>query len=136
MEIKKINLEDLEVLENMERRCFPQEYYSKKQLEDMIKNSLYQIYSIDIKGYIIIMDNGIEIEILKIGVIEDFRKQKIGSKLLNYLFEMEKEIFLEVRESNIVGQKFYENNGFIKIGKRKNYYKDGETAVLMKRDIK
>lgn len=136
MEIKKINLEDLEVLENMERRCFPQEYYSKKQLEDMIKNSLYQIYSIDSKGYIIIMDNGIEIEILKIGVIEDFRKQKIGSKLLNYLFEMEKEIFLEVRESNIIGQKFYENNGFIKIGKRKNYYKDGETAVLMKRDIK
>lgn len=136
MEIKKINLEDLEVLENMERRCFPQEYYSKKQLEDMIKNSLYQIYSIDSKGYIIIMDNGIEIEILKIGVIEDFRKQKIGSKLLNYLFDMEKEIFLEVRESNIVGQKFYENNGFIKIGKRKNYYKDGETAVLMKRDIK
>lgn len=136
MEIKKINLEDLEVLENMERRCFPQEYYSKKQLEDMIKNSLYQIYSIDNKGYIIIMDNGIEIEILKIGVIEDFRKQKIGSKLLNYLFEMEKEIFLEVRESNIVGQNFYENNGFIKIGKRKNYYKDGETAVLMKRDIK
>lgn len=136
MEIKKINLEDLEVLENMERRCFPQEYYSKKQLEDMIKNSLYQIYSIDSKGYIIIMDNGIEIEILKIGVIEDFRKQKIGSKLLNYLFEMEKEIFLEVRESNIVGQKFYENNGFIKIGKRKNYYKDGETAVLMKRDVK
>lgn len=136
MEIKKINLEDLEVLENMERRYFPQEYYSKKQLEDMIKNSLYQIYSIDSKGYIIIMDNGIEIEILKIGVIEDFRKQKIGSKLLNYLFEMEKEIFLEVRESNIVGQKFYENNGFIKIGKRKNYYKDGETAVLMKRDIK
>lgn len=136
MKIKKINLEDLEVLENMERRCFPQEYYSKKQLEDMIKNSLYQIYSIDIKGYIIIMDNGIEIEILKIGVIEDFRKQKIGSKLLNYLFEMQKEIFLEVRESNIIGQKFYENNGFIKIGKRKNYYKDGETAVLMKRDIK
>lgn len=136
MEIKKINLEDLEVLENMERRCFPQEYYSKIQLEDMIKNSLYQIYSIDSKGYIIIMDNGIEIEILKIGVIEDFRKQKIGSKLLNYLFEMEKEIFLEVRESNIIGQKFYENNGFIKIGKRKNYYKDGETAVLMKRDIK
>lgn len=136
MEIKKINLEDLEVLENMERRCFPQEYYSKKQLEDMIKNSLYQIYSIDNKGYIIIMDNGIEIEILKIGVIEDFRKQKIGSKLLNYLFEMEKEIFLEVRENNIVGQNFYENNGFIKIGKRKNYYKDGETAVLMKRDIK
>lgn len=136
MEIKKINLEDLEVLENMERRCFPQEYYSKKQLEDMIKNSLYQIYSIDSKGYIIIMDNGIEIEILKIGVIEDFRKQKIGSKLLNYLFDMEKEIFLEVRESNIIGQKFYENNGFIKIGKRKNYYKDGETAVLMKRDIK
>lgn len=136
MEIKKINLEDLEVLENMERRCFPQEYYSKIQLEDMIKNTLYQIYSIDSKGYIIIMDNGIEIEILKIGVIEDFRKQKIGSKLLNYLFEMEKEIFLEVRESNIIGQKFYENNGFIKIGKRKNYYKDGETAVLMKRDIK
>lgn len=135
MEIKKINLQDLEVLEDMERRCFPMEYYSKIQLEDMLKNSLYQMYSIDNKGYTIIMDNGIEIEILKIGVIEDFRKQKIGSKLLNYLFEMGKEIFLEVRESNIVGQKFYENNGFIKIGKRKNYYKDGETAILMKRDI-
>lgn len=135
MQIKKINLEDLEVLEEMERRCFPQEYYSKIQLKEMIKNTLYQIYHIDNKGYIIIMDNSIELEILKIGVIEDFRKQRIGSKLLEYLFEMKKEIFLEVRESNIVGQKFYENNGFIRIGRRKNYYKNGETAILLKKEM-
>lgn len=81
------------------------------------------------------MDNSIELEILKIGVIEDFRKQRIGSKLLEYLFEMKKEIFLEVRESNIVGQKFYENNGFIRIGRRKNYYKNGETAILLKKEM-
>lgn len=135
MQIKKINLEDLEVLEEMERRCFPQEYYSKIQLKEMIKNTLYQIYHIDNKGYIIIMDNSIELEILKIGVIEDFRKQRIGSKLLEYLFEMKKEIFLEVRESNIVGQKFYKNNGFIRIGRRKNYYKNGETAILLKKEM-
>ena len=45
---------------------------------------------------------------------------------------MKKDIFLEVRESNIPAIEFYRKNGFEKIGVRKNYYHDtNEAAHIM-----
>ena len=38
---------------------------------------------------------------------------------------------LEVRVSNSVAIKFYEKHGFVKHSIRKNYYSNGEDAILM-----
>ncbi len=79
-----------------------------------------------------------EIEIYNIAVKPNFQRQLIGQSLLNQLLShtaniQSRSFWLEVRESNIRAIKFYEKNGFKKIFKRKNFYRDPvEHGVIMK----
>ena len=80
-------------------------------------------------------------DIESVFVDKNFRKQGIASMLITGL---EKEliksniekIFLEVRNSNIQAQNLYSKHGFKKISQRKNYYSDGEDAVIMAKELK
>ena len=95
----------------------------------------YFVYEIDniIVGYIIawISDNT---SILNFGVLNEYRKQGIGNILFD---EVEKNtegvMTLEVRVSNTNAINFYEKRGFLKHAIRKNYYSNGEDAILMVR---
>jgi len=40
-----------------------------------------------------------------------------------------------VRKSNIIAQKFYTKNKFKEISIRKNYYKNGEDAIVMLKEL-
>lgn len=80
---------------------------------------------------------GREMELCKIAVKPEFRGKRVGSHLLRELLlqgrikgcEM---CFLEVRFSNQVAIRFYEQHGFLRIGKRPGYYSDPiEDALLM-----
>lgn len=125
-------------IERLEKMCFPKSAYSLPQLENMFsQKKLYNIISIfcgnKCVGYAILFDNSECVEIMKIGILPEWRKNGLGTKLLEEIKGLGKDIFLEVRESNIVAQNFYMSNGFIEVGKRKNYYQDtGETAIIMK----
>lgn len=44
-------------------------------------------------------------------------------------------VFLEVRKSNQTAISFYLKNGFNKISERKNYYSDGEDALIMVKEL-
>jgi len=46
-----------------------------------------------------------------------------------------KEVFLEVRVSNIVAYNLYKTIGFIEVGRRKKYYSNNEDAILMRIDL-
>lgn len=76
------------------------------------------------------------IEIDYIIVDEKYRNHGIATKLLNYVIENNNisNITLEVRESNVIAINFYEKNGFKKTAIRKNYYKN-EDAILMIKKI-
>ena len=69
------------------------------------------------------------IEIDYILVLEDVRRNGIGTKLLNY-FDDQQQISLEVRENNVSAIEFYKKNGFNVVARRKNYY-NSEDALLM-----
>lgn len=79
-----------------------------------------------------------EAEILNIGVKSDSEGKGIGTGLLdfaiiNLLSWQIREIWLEVRESNIRAKDLYLRNGFVIMGKRKDYYDaPKEDALLMK----
>ena len=45
------------------------------------------------------------------------------------------EILLEVHEFNLKALKLYYSLGFLEVGRRKNYYKDGATAILMAKKV-
>ncbi|WP_163470201.1 GNAT family N-acetyltransferase [Fusobacterium sp. IOR10] len=132
---KIVNKDDANKLFYIEKKIFKNEAYSLKQIEEIIFMENYTSYFIKekdiISGYIIIFDNSEAFEIMKIGVLEENRKTGIGKKLINKIKEKEKNIFLEVRETNISAVSFYLANDFKKVGIRKNYYNNKENAILM-----
>ena len=81
-----------------------------------------------------------EAQLMKIAVKKEVRHQGVGDCLLYYLTgasqgEDAEFMTLEVRESNVVAQKFYEHCGFVSQGIRPGYYSDThEGAVIMRRD--
>ena len=84
-----------------------------------------------------------ECEILNLGVEISMRKKKLASKLLNNLIDFSKvlnikQIFLEVRASNIAAVNLYDKFKFNEIGCRPNYYltENGkEDALIMGVDL-
>ena len=80
-------------------------------------------------------------DIESVYVKKEFRKQGLASKLIVELLESltnqnKEKVFLEVRKSNQSAQNLYAKHGFIKIGERKQYYSDGEDAVIMAKELK
>ena len=101
-------------------------------------NSMYLVLKYDNEivsfgGIKFILD---EADIMNIVTKKDKRNQGFAKFLLNELITMAKEqncktITLEVNENNLPAIKLYKDFKFKEIGKRKNYYKNGDTAILM-----
>ena len=135
--IIEINEYDEDILKKigfLEQEIFLESHYTFETLKDMVNKKEYKIlvFDKDVKGYLILHDSYDLYEIMKIAVKKEFRNKKIGEQLINfYLNNWDQSLFLEVRESNKVAMYFYEKIGFLNVGKRKNYYSNGETAILM-----
>ena len=79
------------------------------------------------------------IEIENIFVLENYRSNGIGSKLMEYLIDtcydkMLVNITLEVRRSNIIAISLYKKYGFSEVGVRHNYY-GNEDVLLMEKKV-
>lgn len=137
--VKELDTLVIEELAKLEKEIFHESYYSIDILKDMVKNEDYKILILKeevVQGYLILHDSYDVFEIMKIAVKEEFRNRGIAEKLIQTYFTLEeKNLLLEVRESNIIAQKFYKKLKFKVIGKRKNYYPNGETAILMLLEI-
>ena len=83
-------------------------------------------------GYLYYSDIYDRIEINQFEVKEEFRTKGNGDLLLKELIKSNKDITLEVRESNVPAISLYKKNNFKEVSKRKNYY-NGEDGILMER---
>ncbi|MEN4006918.1 MAG: ribosomal protein S18-alanine N-acetyltransferase [Methanobacteriaceae archaeon] len=99
-----------------------------------------QHYNI-VVGYIIFWiryeDEG---HIISLAVDKKYRKKGAGKKLLDHAIiifkkHMVKVIKLEVRIKNSGARKFYRKMGFEEKDVLKDYYEDGEDAVIMKKEV-
>ncbi len=84
-------------------------------------------------GIKIILD---EATLMDIVTKKNKRHQGFAKFVLNELLTIADEencsfITLEVRENNLPAIHLYKQFGFKEVGKRKNYYKNGDTAILM-----
>lgn len=69
-------------------------------------------------------------------LIEKYQGQGYGKEfmtyVIKYLLEIKvRDVTLEVRPSNVKAKTLYESYGFHQVSIRKNYYKNGEDALLM-----
>jgi ribosomal-protein-alanine N-acetyltransferase len=123
-------------------------YYSELQSHSglmfvaRILKPLEQIDSHNLAGYIVARVGAGEIHINNVAVRDEFRRRRLGSKLLMRILEEGRKMgadaaFLEVRSGNAAAQALYERCGFQLLGRRRNYYSDPiEDALTMRVDLK
>lgn len=93
--------------------------------------NIYNIYTIENKGYLILLDSVDVYEIFEIAVSIKEQSKGIGSRLMS-LLPKDKDILLEVNEKNTKALALYKRQGFLQIYERKKYYGDF-SAIIMKK---
>jgi ribosomal-protein-alanine N-acetyltransferase len=92
-------------------------------------------------GYVLALRVDEEAEILKLAVHPDVRGQGVArvlnARCIAELKELGcRELYLEVRRSNLAAISLYEGFGFREVGVRKSYYTSPvEDAILMRREL-
>lgn len=78
------------------------------------------------------------LDLTNIIVNKSRRNRGIGKMLLNYIKNLDdvERVMLEVRESNKNAIDFYRNNGFKNLRTIKDYYSNGEDAIVMEAVIR
>jgi [ribosomal protein S18]-alanine N-acetyltransferase len=85
-----------------------------------------------------VLDQG---ELGNVSVAPGWRRRGIGQKLVHAVLGRAaergvREVFLEVRVSNLGAQKLYLQYGFAEVGRRRNYYLEPvEDALVMRREL-
>lgn len=140
IEIKRMEITDLEDVARIEKKIFSQPW-SRKGFEDSLKqeDTCYLAAYIDgtLAGYCGFLQVLDEADITNVAVDAAYRKRGIGkAMLLELLRAGEKRgvnaFTLEVRESNKAALALYQSLGFESCGIRKNFYEfPKENAVIM-----
>jgi ribosomal-protein-alanine N-acetyltransferase len=134
---------DIRDIHALEQRCFPapwrREFFESELTNDGRYNLVARRDGIII-GYLFAMWFADEMHINKIAVDERVRRQRIALALMQRCtaFAIEQgvtSISLEVRQSNDEAQQFYSFLGFEAEYIRKGYYPDGESAVVMMKEL-
>lgn len=91
-------------------------------------------------GFIFAMYLFDEMHVNKIAVAEAYRRRGIARQLMDDCIEFAKSqdvkwISLEVRQTNVGAQRFYETLNFKPVYLRRRYYPDGESAIVMTAQI-
>ena len=138
--IRKMQREDLPEVCAIEKDNFSLPWSEKSFLDSMERCDtvfLTAVVGEEVVGYLGCYCVAGEGEITNVAVKSSHRRQGIGGKLLEQLYEdaaalNTKEFFLEVRESNTSAIALYSSQGFVKEGIRKNFYEmPVENAVIM-----
>jgi len=97
----------------------------------------------DLIGYGVVMVAVGEAHLLNLVISPRWQRRGMGRRLLQHMIRVSREhhakyMFLEVRPSNIAGQRLYRDVGFREIGLRRNYYPathGREDAIIMGLDL-
>ncbi len=144
--IDDVREEQLEQIEEIEKACFSLPW-TIEQLKSQLKDSQHEfIASLDDEGRVLgyvgmmyVLDEGY---ISNVAVDPEARRQGIGRDLIKELMARAAAldlafVTLEVRCSNAAAIALYEKQGFLPVGKRKNYYDfPREDAILMTHFLK
>ena len=140
--IVELNDKNIDLIEDLEK-IFSDYFKNNGIKKDFMQNifSKYFIYmeKSNIIGFVNYYDLYERFEIAYIEVKDEFRNQKVGSKLMDHLIELGKNknitnITLEVNVENEYAIKLYEKYNFQIVAKREKYY-NGVDGYLMERKM-
>ena len=133
--IRRANINDASNIAKLDAMMFKDSLGLDFFVNDLLNNQFayYFVCEIDgeVIGYINCWITDIT-EILNFCVLDKYQNQGIGKLLFDEVLKVSEGIIsLEVRVSNLKAISFYEKRGFVKTLIRKNYYSNGEDAILM-----
>ncbi len=140
IQVVRMAEEHISALAQLEKECFADPWSEKALADELINpNAVFCVALVDgeVAGYVGMLHVLDEGDICNVAVFDKFRRRGVATALIQHLVDYAVEnklsfITLEVRESNIGAQKFYESMGFEHIGVRKNFYDNPkEHAFLM-----
>ena len=139
MLIRKGEFSDLKEIYLLEKMIFKDEAWTQEMLRIELlsyENSKTLILEEQgkILGYFMSRSVFEEHHILNLGVFPPRQNEGIGTKLLTSFLKGTKNsssVFLEVKKGNFSAIEIYKTNGFKVFGERRNYYKDGSSALIM-----
>lgn len=135
--------EDLPALLGIETACFADPWASHTLLEALQDERTFVFVATvagEVRGYGVawtVFDEG---DLTRLAIDPAARRLRLGAHLTQALLQEchrrgAQRVFLEVRVSNEQARRLYEWQGFKQVGLRRNYYADGEDAVVMKADL-
>jgi ribosomal-protein-alanine N-acetyltransferase len=145
VEIRRLELRDLSAIERIERDSYRTPWSRSMFAGELAKPSSVSLGAFDpetgdLLGYLIISRYVDAWHVMNLAVAPGYRRRRIASSLLERLFELtagedRRGYTLEVRVSNDVAIRLYEQAGFRARGIRRGYYTDNrEDALIMWRD--
>ncbi len=146
MIIRKMILEDLEAVVNLEKELFSDPWSYKSFLHEITENRLAYYYVLEIDGdiagyfgFIIVLE---ECQIYNIAVGKMYQGKGYGKWMIEYIIDFCKRedvkwIILEVREYNFPALELYMKYGFKKAARIQAYYHHPlEDGILMKLELR
>jgi ribosomal-protein-alanine N-acetyltransferase len=145
VEIRRLELGDLNAIERIERESYRTPWSRSMFAGELAKPSSLSLGAFDpetgaLLGFLIISRYVDAWHVMNVAVSPDQRRRRIAANLLERLFELtagedRRGYTLEVRVSNDVAIRLYEQAGFRARGIRRGYYTDNrEDALIMWRD--
>ena len=145
VDFRRLELRDLNAIEKIERASYRTPWSRSMFAGELAKPSSFSLGAFDpdsgeLLGYLIISRYVDAWHVMNLAVAPKHRRKRIAAGLLERLFEVtagegRRGYTLEVRVSNDVAIKLYEQAGFKPRGVRRGYYTDNrEDALIMWRD--
>ena len=140
-QVRSATAADVPALCAIERTVFADPWSTSAFRELLGAYSLVAVENGNVAGYVFARVIADEAEVLNLAVRKDVQRTGIGRYLIDAVFEAfrkrgVKDVYLEVRVSNEVGQAFYERLGFRQVGRRRSYYdKPREDALVLARQL-
>jgi len=140
--IKHINEKDIDLCYELDSNTIS--LWSKKQWSQEFKKEGIRVLGLFISNLVIgicvfhvVLD---EAQINFFAVNQKYRKKGFGSYFMRFIIEQcenlnIKKLFLEVSQTNVTAEKFYNQFDFSTVGIRRNYYKDGSNALLKEKKL-
>lgn len=139
--IEPASLRDLNALRHVEKVCFPQDAWPLLDLIGVLTlPNVVRLKAVDgtqMVGFIAgdIRNSENVAWIATVGVLPEYRGRGVGARLLE---ECEARLPLNtirlcVRQTNTVAIRLYERFGYLIVSRWKEYYQDGEAALVMEK---
>ena len=146
MTIRPATAADLDAVVELEQTCLGADAWSRGLVEQGIAAALptvsYLVAEVDgvVVGHSVASAAGDDAEIQRIAVDPAYRRRGLAGELLAAVEQRAAadgatRLLLEVREDNTTAAAFYESRGFVEVGRRRGYYRDGAAAVVLGKKV-